>query len=251
MLDVERDGAVLRIWLNRPEVRNAFNEELIQALSAAFEGVDSSVRVIQLCARGSAFCAGGDLNWMREAGTKTPEENRQDALRLAKLFQRISECSALVVARIQGDCFGGGCGLVAAADYAVAVGSARFAFSEAKLGLVPATISGVVLPKIGRSHAKALFTSARVFGAEHALRIGLIHEVSDAEMLDPVVGSVVSDALQCGPLAVAEAKRLCAAPPKNNEEAAELLATIRSGPEAQEGLAAFLEKRRPGYAVSR
>lgn len=251
MLKVESDGPIQRVTLNRPEVRNAFDDEVIAALTEAFAGLPPGTRAVVLAAEGDAFCAGGDLQWMRKAAGYSEAENVADALRLAGLFQAIVESPALVIARVNGAAFGGGCGLVAAADVAVAAENAKFAFSEVKLGLVPATISPFVLPKIGASHARALFATGEVFGAEHALRIGLVHEVAPLESLDAGVERKLKAVLAAGPAAVAAAKRLAREPAKGLEEAARLLASVRAGDEAREGIDAFLNKRKASYVVER
>lgn len=248
MLKVERHGPVARIWLDRPEVRNAFNSELIAALHQAV--VESgAARVVVLAGAGKAFCAGGDLEWMKKAADATQEQNEEDAFRLACLYQAISDSQAVVVARIHGACFGGGCGLVAAADYAIAAEDAVFCFSEARLGLLPATISPFVLRKIGPGHARALFATALAFGAPRAASIGLVHESAPADQLDLAVDKVIEAVLACGPEAAAESKRLAQAPPMDNRTAARLLAKVRTGEEAKAGIAAFLSKQPAPWVV--
>lgn len=249
MLKVEVEGPVLRVTLNRPEVRNAFNDELIEALAKTFAELDPAIRVVVLTGEGDAFCAGGDLQWMRAAGEYTEERNYADALRLAHVFKAIVDCPAVVIARVNGACFGGGCGLVAAADVAIVSPGALFAFSEVKLGLVPATISPFVIQKIGSGHARALFSTGEVFDAERALFIGLAHEVT-AE-LDLAVERKLKTILAAGPSAVAKSKWLAQQPPLDLPDAAQLLARTRAGAEAQEGLAAFLEKRKASFVVTR
>lgn len=241
MLRKEAVGPVLRLTLHRPEVRNAFNEELIQALREAFGSVPGSTRVVILEGEGKAFCAGGDIEWMRRAGQMTPEENERDALALAQLFRAIQECRALVIARAHGAVLGGGCGLVAAADLALCDPDCQFSFSEVKLGLIPGTISSVVIPKIGPGHARSLFATGLRFDAEHALRIGLVHRI--ATDLAAAEAEVVAEVLKAGPSAVAESKRLVLEAPLSLEETARRLAQTRSGAEAKEGLDAFLNKR--------
>lgn len=244
MLRVESTGPVLHITLDRPEVRNAFNDELIAALTDAFRTADA--RVVILSGEGKGFCAGGDLEWMRKAAAYSEEENFADAMKLADLFESVASCPALVIARVHGACFGGGCGLVAAADVAIAAPDALFAFSEVRLGLIPGTISTHVIPKIGQGHARALFATGEAFGSERALRIGLIHEVGD---LDELVSAKVRQALSVGPNAVAQSKRLVRDFPLPAEEAALRLARARACQEGREGLAAFLEKRRASFVA--
>lgn len=241
MLKVEVVGPVLHVVLDRPEVRNAFNDELIQAMSHAFSNLPPGIRVVVLSGEGKAFCAGGDLEWMRKAASYTVEENHRDALRLARLFRMIVESPVPVIAKVHGAAFGGGCGLVAAADIAVAAPDAKFAFSEVKLGLIPATISTIVIPKIGSGHARSLFTTGEAFDAHRALKIGLIHEISDD--LDGAVTAKLQQILASGPEAIAGAKRLVHDFPMTLDEAAGRLARARASNEAKEGVDAFLQKR--------
>jgi len=247
MLLTERSGSVLRVTLNRPEVRNAFNDELIAALSDTFSGLPDGVRVVVLSGAGKAFCAGGDLEWMRKAAAYTEEQNQADAMKLAGLFQAIATCRACVVAQVHGAVFGGGCGLVAAADVAVAQTGTQFAFSEARLGLIAATISPFVVGKIGAGHARALFSTAETFDTERALRIGLVHDVAEADALDAAVRTRIEAVLRCGPESVAMSKQLAFAGPRDLDGCAALLAQARAGAEGREGVAAFLEKRPASY----
>jgi enoyl-CoA hydratase/carnithine racemase len=249
MLNVESNGPLLRVTLNRPEVRNAFDDELIAQLSAVFLHIGEEVRVVVIAGAGETFCAGGDLNWMRRAAGYTVEQNEADALNLARLFQSIVDCHAVVIAQVQGAAFGGGCGLVAAADVAVAARDTKFSFSEVKLGLVPATISPFVLPKIGSGHARHLFTTGEIFEGDHAQRIGLVHEVVERDGLEAAVAKRVRNVLASGPQAVASAKRLAQEEPLSLERAARLLAETRAGEEAREGIAAFLDRRKANYVV--
>lgn len=237
--------------LNRPDVRNAFNEDLIAALTHTFASVEGDVRAVVLSGEGVAFCAGGDLDYMRRMGALSYEENLADARRLGMLFESVRDCRVPVVARVQGAAFGGGLGLVAAADIAVAADNCRFSFSEVKLGLVPGTISPVVIPKIGASHARALFTTGEVFGAEYALRIGLVHEVVSLDDLDAAVERKLGAILASGPRSVSGAKRLVLDQPLSLEQCAERIASARASDEGREGLAAFLEKRRASFVESR
>jgi len=248
MLDAEMRGSVLHLLLNRPEVRNAFDERLIEALADAFADLPSGVRAVVLAGRGKVFCAGGDLDWMRRMAAHPEAENTRDAERLAGLFQTIADCPAFTLARLHGAVYGGGLGLAAACDQAVALAGTRFCFSEARLGLIPATISRVVTPKIGPGAARWLFASAREFDTTTALRLGLIHHVAgDEAALDAEVDVSLEAVLRCGPSAVAEAKRLVLDPPAGPAEAARRLAAVRSGDEGREGISAFLEKRIPGW----
>ncbi len=249
MLNVESQGPVLKLTLNRPDVRNAFNGELISALTQAFRGMDESIRAVVLRGEGKAFCAGGDLNWMREAATYTKEQNRDDALRLAELFEAMVSCPAVIVAQIHGAAFGGGTGLVACSDVAVAAQGTKFSFSEVRLGLVPATISPHVITKIGSGHARALFTTGEVFDAEKALRIGLIHEACDESQLGEMVRAKVNDVLRNGPRSVARSKQLALEATLEKQAAANLLAEVRAGEEARAGIAAFLDKQPAPYAT--
>jgi enoyl-CoA hydratase/carnithine racemase len=241
MLRKEADGRVLRLTLDRPEVRNAFNDELIAALTEAFANLDGA-RVVVLRGEGKAFSAGGDLNWMARAAAFTEEENFEDALRLAELFEAMIASPAVIIAQVHGAAFGGGCGLAAAADVCIASEGTLFAFSEVRLGLVPATISRIVLPKIGAGHARALFSTGKAFDAAHALRIGLVHEMAAEAELEAAAESWIEAALAAGPQASAESKRIAVEGPFGVEEGARLLARARSGEEGRAGVAAFLAK---------
>lgn len=241
MLRIEDDGPVRRLTLDRPEVRNAFNDTLIASLSHAFLMLPKGTRAVVLRGEGKAFCAGGDLEWMRKAADYTEEQNYQDALKLARLFQAMTQSPAVVVAAVHGAAFGGGCGLVAASDVAIAHPETKFAFSEVRLGLLPATISPFVIPKIGAGHARALFCTGEAFGAERALRMGLVHDL--AEDLDAAVQSKLDAALSAGPIACAESKQIAQRGFACLEDAARALAKARAGDEGREGVSAFLEKR--------
>jgi methylglutaconyl-CoA hydratase len=247
MLKVESKGPVLYLTLNRPEVRNAINDVLIAALTQALEELPQGTRAVVLRGEGQGFCAGGDLEWMRKAAAYTEEQNYQDALKLAALFRAIVDCPAVVIALIHGAAFGGGIGLVACCDIAIAKQDAKFSFSEVKLGLIPATISPFVIDKIGRGHARALFTTGEPFGAEHALRVGLVHEVADD--LDEAANRKLKHILMSGPKAVAASKRLTLDDDLSPETTARRLARARAEEEGKEGVAAFLEKRKAAFVV--
>lgn len=251
MLRVDADGPVRYVRLDRPEVRNAFNDELIAALRDAFASFSSGVRVVVLSGEGKSFCSGGDLTWMAKAASYTEEENYEDAMRLGALFEALSECPAVVVSRVHGAAFGGGCGLVAASDVAIAAGGTKFSFSEVRLGLIPATISPFVIPKIGNGHARHLFTTGEVFEADHAMRIGLVHRVVGESELDNAVSLVVAEVLRNGPVAVASAKQVAVHGPYPMSESARLLAKARSSAEGKEGVSAFLEKRKANFVEER
>jgi methylglutaconyl-CoA hydratase len=244
VLDVRRDGDVRRITLARPDKRNALSPELIDALTAAF-GEAADARVVVLRGKGPSFCAGADLEWMRASIDLTPEENVADAGRLDALMAAADGCPAPVVAGVQGHAIGGGCGLLACCDVVVASPDAQFGLGEVKLGLVPAVISPYVLARVGTGAARHLFVTGERFDADAALRIGLVHRVADD--LDAAVEAVVADFLAGGPEAVRLAKRL-ARGGLSAEESVRLLADLRAGGEAQEGLRAFLERRQPSWS---
>jgi len=243
-LRVEREGEVLRVTLARPERRNAFDAALIAELAEAFGDV-GEVRAVVLAGDGPSFSAGADVDWQRAAIDLSFEENVEDALRLYRMLERIDRCPAPVVARIQGHALGGGSGLTACADVAIAGEDAVFGFSEVKLGIIPAVISPFVLPRIGPGAARRLFLTGERIDAREAVRIGLVHEVTDD--LDAAVDRVVGELLTSGPQAVREAKRLVHERPEG-EEAAQIAARLRTSAEGQDGLRAFLERRRPTWA---
>jgi len=237
-LRIEQDGPLLRVSLAKPDRRNAFDAELIRELTQAFADVGDA-RAVVLAGEGKSFCAGADVDWQRSAIDLSYEENVDDALRLYEMCQAIDHCPAPVIARVQGYALGGGSGLVACADVAIAAPDATFGFSEVKLGIIPAVISPFVLPKIG-AHARRYFLTGERFDAQTALRIGLVHEVADD--LDGAVDRVVAEVLTAAPGAVREAKKLIRKPP-DGAEAARIAARLRTGDEGQEGLRAFLEGR--------
>jgi methylglutaconyl-CoA hydratase len=241
-LRIERDVAVLRVTIAKPERRNAFDAELIGELTDAFADVGDA-RAVVLAGDGPSFCAGADVEWQRASIDLTYDENVADALRLYRMLETIDRCPAPVVARIQGYALGGGSGLAACADVAIAAPDATFGFSEVKLGIIPAVISPFVLPRIGQ-HARRYFVTGERFDAATALRIGLVHEVADD--LDGAVERVVGELLTSGPEAAREAKKLVREHPAP-EETARIAARLRSGDEGPEGLRAFLEKRTAGW----
>jgi methylglutaconyl-CoA hydratase len=243
VLGIERDGPVLRVTLARPERRNAFDAALIAALNDAFGDVGDA-RVVVLAGEGPSFCAGADVDWQRASVDLTFEENVEDALRLYDMLAAVHSCAVPVVARIQGYALGGGSGLAACADVAVAAPDATFGFTEVRLGIIPAVISPFVVAKIG-AHARRYFLTGERFDAETARHIGLVHELADD--LDGAVERIVGEVLLSGPQATRAAKRLVLDRPSDGVELARTAAGLRAGEEGQEGLRAFLEKREPAW----
>ena len=238
-LRVERDGDVLRVTLARPETRNAFDASLIAELAATFVDVGKA-RAVVLAGDGPSFCAGADVEWMRASVDLDYDANVADANALRGMLEAIDRCPAPVIARVQGHALGGGAGLVACADIAVADERAVFAFSEVKLGIIPAVISPFALAKIGPSAARRYFVTGERFGAATALRIGLVHEV--AADLDAALESVLAELANAGPRAARHAKKLVLDRP-DGPETARRIAERRTSEEGQEGLRAFLERR--------
>ncbi len=258
-IGLEDDG-VATVRLNRPDVHNAFNEELIAALHRAFDelGRDEAVRVVILRGRGANFCAGADLDWMRRAADFGPEENRRDAEKLSEMLHALNSLPKPVVALVQGAAVGGGVGLVACADIVVAVRDARFAFTEVRLGLTPATISPYVIAKIGESAARRYFLTGERFDAVAAHAMGLVHElVGGIEDLDTAAARITEALLAAPPGALAATKALIAAVKGRpidaalRSETARIIAERRESDEAREGIAAFFARRRPGWAPAR
>lgn len=249
-----RDGPVLRVTLNRPDVRNAFDEEVIAALTAIARqaGSDSSVRAIVLSGNGKAFCAGADLGWMSKAIAYTREENRRDAEDLARMLETLDTLPVPLIARVHGAALGGGVGLVSVCDIAIAADDATFGFTEAKLGIIPAVISPYVLRKIGCSAARELFVTAGRFSAERARQIGLVHRTAPQADLDATVEEFIREVLTSSPSAIAAAKALIReVAGRPNADVIGLtttrIAEQRVSPEGQEGMRAFLHKRKPDW----
>jgi methylglutaconyl-CoA hydratase len=245
---------IATITMQRPEVHNAFNTQLIQDLQSAFTQLrqDNNLHAVILAGAGKSFSAGADIQMMQEAITSSADENVQDALRLADLMQTIDTFPCPVVARVHGAAMGGGVGLVAVCDIALAASHARFAFSEVKLGIAPAVISPYVLRKIGVSHARALFTTGERFSAQRAYEIGLVHTIVPTERLDEAVERTTQELLSSGPQALHICKKLAQqVGTMESTEAllytAETIAHLRTSAEGQEGLRAFLEKRQPSW----
>jgi len=254
-LTISREGKTATVTLNRPEVRNAFNETTIAEITQVFRelGDDADLRAIVLAANGSAFCAGADLNWMKKMAGYTHAENHADALQLAEMLRTIYLCPKPVVAKVQGDCYAGGMGLVAACDIIVAADEVNFCLSEVKLGLIPATISPYVIKAMGENASRRYFLTAERFGAREALRIGFAHDVVAADALDFKVGEIVKVLVNNSPNAVREAKvlvREVAGQTVNDAllaDTAERIAQIRASEQGREGVASFLEKRKPSW----
>jgi methylglutaconyl-CoA hydratase len=246
-LDAERDGHVLRITLARPERRNALDVELIAALAAAFVDVGDA-RAVVLAGDGESFCAGADVEWMRASIELSYEENVADSTRLRRMYEAIDRCPAPVIARVQRHALGGGIGLVACCDAVVAADDAVFAFSEVKLGIIPAVISPFALARIGAGAARRYFATGERFDASTARRIGLVHEVVPVDELDTAVDGIVAELLTAGPEAARHAKRLVLDAPLDGLETARRIADRRTSDEGQEGLRAFLERRKPEWA---
>jgi methylglutaconyl-CoA hydratase len=244
-LRVDQAGDLLRVTMARPEQRNAFDAALIEELTAAFSQVGEDVRAVVLAGEGKSFSAGADVEWMRNAIELSYEENVADARRLRMMRETIDSCPAPVLARVQGHALGGGCGLVACADIVVSAPDVRFAFSEVKLGIIPAVISPFALAKIGPSAARRYFVTGERFDAATALRIGLVHEL--AEDLDAAVERVVAELRTAGPEAARHAKKLVLERP-DGLGTERRIAQRRTADEGQEGLRAFLEKRNPSWA---
>lgn len=253
-LDLELDGPVARVWLNRPEARNAFDGLMVSELRTVLFDLrnEDAVRVIVLGGRGKSFCAGADLEWMRAMASFSREENLREAQALADLFFTVYESPKPVICRVHGAALGGGSGLVAACDLAVAAQGTQFGFTEVRLGILPAVISPYVLGKIGESAARELFLTGERFEAEHARQIGLVRQAVPEAELDAAVEGRVTELLAAGPRAQAEVKALIhevawRRPESVQRYTVERIADLRVSPEGQEGLRAFLEKRKPGW----
>lgn len=254
-IEIERTGPLATLWMNRPERHNAFDETLIAELTAACAALDAdqAIRVVILAGRGKSFSAGADLNWMKRAAGNSIDENQNDARALAHMLRTLAEMKKPTIARVHGAALGGGMGLAAACDIAVASSQAVFATSEVRFGIIPSAISPYLLRAIGARQAARYFQSAERIDAARAYEIGLVHEAVAPEMLDAKVQEIAASLLQGGPLAQVAAKDLIRAvdhQPLNDtlvEETAHRIAHLRATPEAREGITAFLEKRSPAW----
>jgi methylglutaconyl-CoA hydratase len=255
-IELEIDGQVATISLNRPSVRNAFNAEMIAELTETFLGLRTrdDIRVVVLRGNGPTFSAGADITWMRSSLDFTEEQNGADALHMSDMFAAIDEAPQVVIGSVHGAALGGGMGLLAVCDIAVAAEGTKFGFTEAKLGIIPAVISRFVLGRIGAHWARALYLTAERFGPDVARQIGLVHWIVATDELDDCIRAKVREVLTSGPEATRVAKRLIAEasamPPRElRDYTARAIARVRTSPEGQEGLRAFLEKRRPSWQV--
>lgn len=262
-LSYENGGKVLRIRMNRPEVRNSFNHELIEDFQQVFSAVNAAehqdlanVRAVILQGEGAAFCGGGDLHWMKRSLSLSHEENLEDCLKLTKMFHTMDQCPVPLIGLVHGFAMGGGVGLVAVCDHVISADDAMFSLSEVRLGLIPACIGPFVIAKVGVSHARSLFISGERFRGEKALKINLVHEICKAGELESQAQKLVTNILDGGPRAIEAAKFLVHSVSrdlvgkefqKSLDFAAGELARLRVLPEAQEGLSAFLEKRPPSW----
>jgi methylglutaconyl-CoA hydratase len=254
-IKLEVTGGVARVTLARPDVRNAFNADVINELRDVFTRINAAddVRAVVLAGEGKAFCGGADINWMRESLALSVEANTIDAERMSDMFRAIDNCAHPVIGRIHGAALGGGVGLTAVCDIAIASDDTVFGFTEVKLGIIPAVISPFVLAKIGASHARALFLTGERFDAERSLQIGLVHQVVPAGDLDEAVDGVLAEIRTAGPRAVSAAKLLVrrvidATYEESRSITSQAIANQRVTPEGQEGLRAFLERRKASFA---
>ncbi len=256
-LKVDMDNGVATVTLDRPDVHNAFDDFMISELHNLFQKLekDPDVRAIVLTGQGKSFCAGADLNWMKRMANYSQEENVKDARKLAYMLEAISSCMTPVVGRINGHAFGGGCGLVAACDITISSMRSKFAFSEVNLGLVPATISPYVVRRLGYSRAKELFLTGEVFDSAKAMDFGLVDYIVEPDQLDEAVAKKTELLKASGPAALAEVKLLLRGLESKDKddiirETSDIIARLRASPEGQEGIGAFLEKRKPKWRKS-
>ena len=257
-LQLEQQNQVTTVWINRAELHNAFNTQVIEELHACFQALNSreDVRVVVLAGRGKSFSAGADLNWMKQAGQASQAENEADALKLAKMLQSLATLKQPTIARVHGIAFGGGMGLACACDICIASSDAKFATSEVRLGLAPSTISPYVIRAIGARQASRYFLTAERITAEQAQKIGLVHEVTAIEELDSKIDEIVQALLLGGPEAQASSKQLIQLVDQQvlTEElllqTAQHIAHVRQGLEAKNGLSAFLDKQSPSWIIS-
>lgn len=246
----EKETGVKEVWLNRPELHNAFNAELIEEMISLFQSFKNE-RLIILSGRGTSFCAGADLNWMKAMKDYTKEENLKDSKRLAKMFSTINDCDVPVLGRVNGHALGGGVGLASVCDFVIANQEATMGFTEVRLGLIPAVISPYCISKVGESNARAWMLSGERFSAEEAKRMGLVHEIASANEIDLKVEEYKKKFLAAGPEAAKEAKRLIRGVMKNLKASEDMTCNMiterRVSAEGQEGMRALLEKDKPAW----
>jgi len=254
-IEIHRDKDTVKVSLNRPEVHNAFNEQLIKELTSCFEELskDKKSRIIILTGKGKSFCAGADLNWMKSMVNYSKEENIEDSRLLIALYDSINNCTKPVIGRVNGHAFGGGLGLVAVCDIAIAVPDCKFAFSEVKLGIIPATISTYIVKRISLSNMRRLFITGERFNSEYAREIGLIDYVVSEEEIDNKINIYIKLLRSSGPNAINEVKKLINTYEKKDiddykDHTVKIISDLRISDEGQEGLNAFLEKRKPKWS---
>lgn len=254
MLIVKEDKNILEVVLDRPEIHNAFNDELIEKLIKTFSNIKKNIRLVTLGGNGKSFCAGADLNWMKKMKDYSKEENYQDSQKLYELFDIINKCNTPVLGLIHGAAFGGGLGLVSVCDYTLGIRGAKFSFSEVNLGLVPATISPFVIDRIGAGNARPLFISGVRFDSEHAEKIGLLTEVVEIDTYESRKDELVKQFLKVGPKAAEQAKELIRlndsykeSPEDLRHFTCQMISNLRTSEEGQEGMKALLEKRQPNW----
>jgi methylglutaconyl-CoA hydratase len=251
-ISLSRAPGVLTVTLNRPEARNAFNEAMIDELAEVFGDIGADTRVVILKGDGKAFCAGADINWMRDSIHRSEADNARDAAAMEAMFRAIDECPCPVIGQVHGLALGGAVGLVATCDIVVATDTTRFGFTEVRLGIIPAVISPFAIAKIGASNARRYFVTGELFDAPRAQAMGLVHEVVAEDALDSTVNEIRESILKNGPQAVADAKALVReVRARSGDQAKEYtiatIARVRTSAEGQEGLGAFLEKRKPNW----
>lgn len=253
-LVIEKRNNILEIRFNRPEVHNAFNDEVIEQVINIFEDIDETIRLVIISAEGKSFCAGADLNWMKSMKEYSMEQNIADSQQLHKMFSAIDNCSCPVLGKVHGHALGGGVGVVAVCDFVLASSKAKFGFTEVRLGLIPAVISPYCIKKIGISNARAHFLSGAVFTAQTAKEMGLVHEVVESEELDSRFTEIVTSYLHAGPQAARDSKELIKSVSDIPEEqvsdyTTEFIARKRISEEGQEGMSALLEKRKANWVL--
>jgi methylglutaconyl-CoA hydratase len=254
-IEIKKEKNITKIFLNRPEVHNAMNENLMKELTTCFKELskDESTRIIILTGRGKSFCAGADLNWMKSMAKYSKDENIKDSRLLLNLYEAIYNCPKPVIGRVNGHAFGGGIGLFAVCDIIIAIPECKFAFSEVKLGIIPAVISTYIVRKIGLSNMKRLFITGERFNSEYAKELGLIDYIVPQEKLDEKIKNYVELLQSSGPNAIVEVKKLIDSCEKMNREkykeyTVEKISELRVSQEGQEGIKAFLEKRKSNWS---